>query len=147
MNYSNYNNANVVGCDEEEDYENEPPLLEELGIRFDHIWDKTKVVINPTKVSHFGFLIRHVFPNIRIFKYYIWLGTRCNGYPVCLVCPVCPVCLVCPGCPVCPVVWCVLWCVLYRILMSTCSMMPISPVLWCTVCCWAPVYCCLARCV
>jgi hypothetical protein len=32
------------------DYENEPPLLEELGIRFDHIWSKTQAVINPTKV-------------------------------------------------------------------------------------------------
>lgn len=35
---------------DEEDYENEPPLLEELGIRFDHILSKTQAVINPTKV-------------------------------------------------------------------------------------------------
>lgn len=34
------------------DYENEPPLLEELGIRFDHIWSKTQAVINPTKVRY-----------------------------------------------------------------------------------------------
>lgn len=34
-----------------EDYSNEPPLLEELGIRFDHIWSKTKAVIAPTQVS------------------------------------------------------------------------------------------------
>ena len=40
---------NVSGDDD--DYENEPPLLEELGIRFDHIWSKTQAVINPTKVS------------------------------------------------------------------------------------------------
>lgn len=39
------------GSEEVEDYENEPPLLEELGIRFDHIWSKTQAVINPTKVS------------------------------------------------------------------------------------------------
>lgn len=30
----------------EDDFENEPPLLEELGIRFDHIWAKTQAVIN-----------------------------------------------------------------------------------------------------
>jgi len=33
----------------EEDFDNEPPLLEELGIRFDHILAKTRVVINPRK--------------------------------------------------------------------------------------------------
>lgn len=33
----------------EEDYDNEPPLLEELGIRFDQIWSKTQAVVNPTK--------------------------------------------------------------------------------------------------
>lgn len=32
-----------------DDYSNEPPLLEELGIRFDHILSKTQAVINPTK--------------------------------------------------------------------------------------------------
>ena len=35
---------------EEDDFSNEPPLLEELGIRFDHIWNKTQAVIMPTKV-------------------------------------------------------------------------------------------------
>ena len=30
-----------------EDYENEPPLLEELGINFDHIKQKTLAVLNP----------------------------------------------------------------------------------------------------
>jgi hypothetical protein len=34
----------------EGDYENEPPLLEELGINFDHIWAKTQAVLIPTKV-------------------------------------------------------------------------------------------------
>jgi len=32
----------------EDDYENEPPLLEELGINFDHIKQKTIAVLNPT---------------------------------------------------------------------------------------------------
>jgi hypothetical protein len=36
-----------------EDYETEPPLLEELGIRFDHIWSKTQAVVNPTQVCRF----------------------------------------------------------------------------------------------
>ncbi|WKY10590.1 hypothetical protein Q1695_002726 [Nippostrongylus brasiliensis] len=31
-----------------EDYENEPPLLEELGINFSHIKEKTLAVLNPT---------------------------------------------------------------------------------------------------
>lgn len=31
----------------EEDFENEPPLLEELGINFDHIRLKTMAVLNP----------------------------------------------------------------------------------------------------
>ncbi|CAM9212456.1 unnamed protein product [Heterosigma akashiwo] len=33
----------------DEDYENEPPLLEELGIHFDQIFAKTKLVLNPLK--------------------------------------------------------------------------------------------------
>lgn len=37
--------------EEVEDYDHEPPLLEELGIHFGHIWSKTQAVINPTKVS------------------------------------------------------------------------------------------------
>ena len=37
--------------EDNEDYSNEPPLLEELGIRFDHIFTKTQAVIMPTKVS------------------------------------------------------------------------------------------------
>lgn len=40
-----------------EDYENEPPLLEELGIRFDHIWSKTQAVIHPTKVRYVALLV------------------------------------------------------------------------------------------
>lgn len=36
--------------DDDEDYTNEPPLLEELGINFDHIWRKTQSVINPLRV-------------------------------------------------------------------------------------------------
>ena len=39
-----------MGVGGEEDYDNEPPILEELGIRFDHIWSKTQAVIHPLKV-------------------------------------------------------------------------------------------------
>ena len=35
-----------------EDFDNEPPLLEELGIRFDHMWSKTQAVIHPFKVLY-----------------------------------------------------------------------------------------------
>ena len=34
-----------------DDYSNEPPLLDELGIRFDHIWSKTQAVLIPNKVK------------------------------------------------------------------------------------------------
>lgn len=45
---SNYGGSMTMGSSDpiEDDYENEPPLLEELGIRFDHIWAKTQAVIN-----------------------------------------------------------------------------------------------------
>ncbi|XP_064488526.1 protein YIPF5-like [Ornithodoros turicata] len=33
----------------DDDFENEPPLLEELGINFDHIMQKTVAVLNPIK--------------------------------------------------------------------------------------------------
>ncbi len=39
----------IIGGDEEEDYSNEPPLLEELGINFEHIWAKTRAVLVLTK--------------------------------------------------------------------------------------------------
>lgn len=48
-NYGAYNNMNGSNF-YEEDYENEPPLLEELGIRFDHIYSKTHAVMYPTQV-------------------------------------------------------------------------------------------------
>lgn len=35
-----------------EDYENEPPLLEELGINFDHIMKKTQAVLYINKVIY-----------------------------------------------------------------------------------------------
>ncbi|ETV97134.1 hypothetical protein, variant [Aphanomyces invadans] len=31
-----------------DDFENEPPLMEELGINFEHIWTKTQAVLIPT---------------------------------------------------------------------------------------------------
>jgi hypothetical protein len=49
----NNNDMNLLYSREEdlEDYSNEPPLLEELGIRFDHIFTKTQAVMIPTKVE------------------------------------------------------------------------------------------------
>lgn len=49
----------VVGAilEDEEDYENEPPLLEELGINFEHIWSKTLAVILPTKKIDINYLV------------------------------------------------------------------------------------------
>ena len=35
-----------------EDFENEPPLMEELGINFDHIVQKTTAVLNPMKAPN-----------------------------------------------------------------------------------------------
>ncbi|XP_041122609.1 protein YIPF5 [Polyodon spathula] len=32
-------------------FEDEPPLLEELGINFDHIWQKTLTVLHPLKIA------------------------------------------------------------------------------------------------
>lgn len=34
-----------------DNFEDEPPLLEELGINFDHIWQKTLTVLHPLKVA------------------------------------------------------------------------------------------------
>lgn len=48
---NNYTSNNMsMNSPQDEDFDNEPPLLEELGIRFDHILLKTQAVINPTKV-------------------------------------------------------------------------------------------------
>jgi hypothetical protein len=44
------NNQANSALGSEVDYDNEPPLLEELGIHFDHIWAKTQAVLIPTKV-------------------------------------------------------------------------------------------------
>lgn len=41
---------------QEDDYSSEPPLLEEIGIRFDHIWEKTQAVILINKVLSILFL-------------------------------------------------------------------------------------------
>ncbi|XP_056445905.1 protein YIPF7-like isoform X1 [Gadus chalcogrammus] len=41
--------AGTLGGTDTDYYEEEPPLLEELGINFDHIWQKTMTVLNPFK--------------------------------------------------------------------------------------------------
>eukprot|EP00903_Cladosiphon_okamuranus_P015888 g14674.t1 len=45
-----------MSVEDDEDYENEPPLLEELGINFEHIWSKTLAVILPTKKIDINYL-------------------------------------------------------------------------------------------
>lgn len=40
------------GGDNFDSVENEPPLLEELGVNFDHIWQKTMAVLNPLKQTN-----------------------------------------------------------------------------------------------
>ena len=42
----NYKNNNAMSS-EVEDYDNEPPLLEELGVNFPHIYSKSRVVLFP----------------------------------------------------------------------------------------------------
>ncbi|XP_035529445.1 protein YIPF7 [Morone saxatilis] len=41
--------SGTVGSTGTNSYEEEPPLLEELGINFDHIWQKALTVLNPFK--------------------------------------------------------------------------------------------------
>lgn len=56
-NYGNYSNGYVdtgLMSSTEEDYDNEAPLLEELGVRFDHIWAKTQAVIHPLRVRAYS---------------------------------------------------------------------------------------------
>lgn len=66
----------------DEDYDNEPPLLEELGIRFDHIWTKTQAVIHPTKVLvknckiFLRFLIFIISPNFPLANRRAHFGRR-----------------------------------------------------------------------
>lgn len=68
LNYSNESFSNPIDLNtrysgrfdvQEEDYSTEPPLLEEIGIRFDHIWEKTQAVILLNKVCN-SFI--HSFP-------------------------------------------------------------------------------------
>ena len=54
---------------DEEDYDNEPPLLEELGIHFDHIWMKTQAVLKPTKVRYFYYIGISSFDDCRCVKF------------------------------------------------------------------------------
>mmetsp|Transcript_1641 Transcript_1641/g.3423 ORF Transcript_1641/g.3423 Transcript_1641/m.3423 type:complete len:557 (+) Transcript_1641:2-1672(+) len=48
-NEENNNNNNMTSIDDnnDEDYENEPPLLEELGVNFPHIYSKSRAVLFP----------------------------------------------------------------------------------------------------
>lgn len=57
--YNNYNNYNSYGQSSfnpnMENFDNEPPLLEELEINFDHIWSKTQAVMFVNKVE--GYIV------------------------------------------------------------------------------------------
>lgn len=57
--------------EDDEDYENEPPLLEELGINFEHIWSKTLAVILPTKKIDINYLASWVGSVL------CWIELRC----------------------------------------------------------------------
>ncbi len=57
-----FKNKGMYGVDE--DYSNEPPLLEELGIHFDHIWLKTLSVIYPSKdLGHLAVISKMTMAN------------------------------------------------------------------------------------
>ncbi|CAH1267318.1 YIPF5 [Branchiostoma lanceolatum] len=47
--YTQTDGASPMGPGDPNSFEDEPPLLEELGINFDHITQKTMTVLNPTK--------------------------------------------------------------------------------------------------
>jgi hypothetical protein len=44
---SQQNNNNTMTSIDDEDYDNEPPLLEELGVNFPHIYSKSRAVLFP----------------------------------------------------------------------------------------------------
>jgi len=44
---NNNNNMTSIDNNNDEDYENEPPLLEELGVNFPHIYSKSRAVLFP----------------------------------------------------------------------------------------------------
>lgn len=56
---NNENNTRYSGRFDlqEDNYSSEPPLLEEIGIRFDHIWEKTQAVILLNKVGYTSFSV------------------------------------------------------------------------------------------
>lgn len=59
--------------EDDEDYENEPPLLEELGINFEHIWSKTLAVILPTKKIDINYLVSLGLGLLSV----LWIYTTC----------------------------------------------------------------------
>lgn len=53
-----------------EDYDSEPPLLEELGIRFDHIMNKTQAVMYPNKVIYtYAHILVYTYTRIYVYTY------------------------------------------------------------------------------
>jgi hypothetical protein len=69
-----FKNKGLYGVDE--DYSNEPPLLEELGIHFDHIWLRTLSVLFPNKdMGHLSLVSKMSFSG---FSKFVFSGGKTN---------------------------------------------------------------------
>jgi len=69
-----FKNKGLYGVDE--DFTNEPPLLEELGIHFDHIWLRTLSVLFPNKdISHLSLVSKMSFSG---FSKFVFSGGKTN---------------------------------------------------------------------
>jgi len=70
-----FKNKGQYGIDE--DYTNEPPLLEELGIHFDHIWLRTLSVLFPNKdIGHLSLVSKMSFS---AFSKFLLSGGKTNS--------------------------------------------------------------------
>ena len=69
-----FKNKGLYGVDE--DYTNEPPLLEELGIHFDHIWLRTLSVLFPNKdIGHLSLVSKM---SLSAFSKFVLSGGKTN---------------------------------------------------------------------
>ena len=100
----------------ENNFEDEPPFLEELGINFDHTWQKTLTMLHPLKIADgsilnetdlagrmvlclafgatlllAGLSIRHISIWLCVWDPYNWVSRnvlfiKLNGYDRCFIC-------------------------------------------------------------
>lgn len=67
-----------AGFESEVNFEDEPPLLEELGINFDHIRQKTIAVLNPVKEASaevcFLFSIKSLISVFLVYSFLNFVG-------------------------------------------------------------------------